>query len=144
MDWEAPFNACFYYWATEGGPPSIFLIFCTFPSFITICSFFLSNISEVILCFFFNRIIEAKPHLNQPFISLLVPWIFYSLSVQNLHPLILVELMSGLYNQISSPSTARANSPNINMRSNFEAERWMDWGVILLLLFIVKLKILIF
>ncbi|XP_014624910.1 KH domain-containing protein At3g08620 isoform X5 [Glycine max] len=30
--------------------------------------------------------------------------------------------MSGLYNQISSPSTARANSPNINMRSNFEAE----------------------
>ncbi|KAL5129134.1 KH domain-containing protein [Glycine soja] len=36
--------------------------------------------------------------------------------------LILVELMSGLYNQISSPSTARANSPNINMRSNFEVE----------------------
>ncbi|KAL3034943.1 hypothetical protein AAZX31_02G222700 [Glycine max] len=30
--------------------------------------------------------------------------------------------MSGLYNQISSPSTARVNSPNINMRSNFEAE----------------------
>ncbi|CAL5189834.1 unnamed protein product [Lathyrus oleraceus] len=28
--------------------------------------------------------------------------------------------MSGLYNQISSPGTARANSPNINMRSNFD------------------------
>ncbi|CAK8537982.1 unnamed protein product [Lathyrus sativus] len=30
--------------------------------------------------------------------------------------------MSGLYNQISSPGTARANSPNINMRSNFDVD----------------------
>ncbi|KAI4306308.1 hypothetical protein L6164_029594 [Bauhinia variegata] len=30
--------------------------------------------------------------------------------------------MSGLYNQISSPSTARAISPNINMRSNFDID----------------------
>jgi len=34
--------------------------------------------------------------------------------------------MSGLYNQISSPSTARANSPNINMRSGFDVERYMN------------------
>ncbi|MED6172805.1 hypothetical protein PIB30_053301, partial [Stylosanthes scabra] len=30
--------------------------------------------------------------------------------------------MSGLYNQISSPSSIRANSPNINMRSNFDLD----------------------
>ncbi|XP_027330983.1 KH domain-containing protein At3g08620-like isoform X5 [Abrus precatorius] len=30
--------------------------------------------------------------------------------------------MSGLYNQISSPGIARANSPNINMRSNFDVD----------------------
>ncbi|KAK7300581.1 hypothetical protein RJT34_11428 [Clitoria ternatea] len=30
--------------------------------------------------------------------------------------------MSGLYNQISSPAIARANSPNINMRSNFDVD----------------------
>ncbi|KAK7321433.1 hypothetical protein VNO77_32079 [Canavalia gladiata] len=30
--------------------------------------------------------------------------------------------MSGLYNQISSPATARADSPNMNMRSNFDAD----------------------
>jgi len=30
--------------------------------------------------------------------------------------------MSGLYNQISSPGTARANSPSINMRSNFDVD----------------------
>ncbi|XP_061347633.1 KH domain-containing protein SPIN1-like [Gastrolobium bilobum] len=30
--------------------------------------------------------------------------------------------MSGLYNQISSPATARANSPNINMRSSFHID----------------------
>ncbi|RYR27552.1 hypothetical protein Ahy_B01g051572 isoform B [Arachis hypogaea] len=30
--------------------------------------------------------------------------------------------MSGLYNQISSPASQRANSPNINMRSNFDVD----------------------
>lgn len=30
--------------------------------------------------------------------------------------------MSGLYNQISSPATARASSPNINIRSNFNVD----------------------
>ncbi|KAF7816256.1 KH domain-containing protein [Senna tora] len=30
--------------------------------------------------------------------------------------------MSGLYNQISSPAPVRANSPNINMRSNLDVE----------------------
>ncbi|RYR79398.1 hypothetical protein Ahy_A01g004215 isoform A [Arachis hypogaea] len=33
-----------------------------------------------------------------------------------------VEFMSGLYNQISSPASQRANSPNINMRSNFDVD----------------------
>ncbi|WVY91627.1 hypothetical protein V8G54_037141 [Vigna mungo] len=45
------------------------------------------------------------------------------------YALILEELMSGLYNQISSPSTARANSPNINMRSSFDVERYMNFVV---------------
>lgn len=71
MDWEAPFNACFYYWATEGGPPSIYITsFCTFPSFITICSFFLSNISEVILCFFLIGSLRPNPiSINPLFLS---------------------------------------------------------------------------
>lgn len=30
--------------------------------------------------------------------------------------------MSNMYNQISSPSSQRANSPNINMRSNFDVD----------------------
>ncbi|XP_019424678.1 PREDICTED: KH domain-containing protein At3g08620-like isoform X3 [Lupinus angustifolius] len=30
--------------------------------------------------------------------------------------------MSGLYNQISSPATQRGNSPNVNMRNNFDAD----------------------
>ncbi|XP_061367919.1 KH domain-containing protein SPIN1-like [Gastrolobium bilobum] len=30
--------------------------------------------------------------------------------------------MSGLYNQISSPASQRANSPNINIRSNFDVD----------------------
>ncbi|CAL0334760.1 unnamed protein product [Lupinus luteus] len=30
--------------------------------------------------------------------------------------------MSGLYNQISSPASQRGNSPNVNMRNNFDAD----------------------
>jgi hypothetical protein len=35
-------------------------------------------------------------------------------------------ILSNMFNQISSPSSHRTNSPNMNMRSNFDAERY-EW-----------------
>jgi len=78
-----------------------------------------------VLLYFSDRIYEAKSHLNQPFI-LSYNLEFSLVLLCNIAALILQELMSGLYNQISSPSTARASSPNINMRSSFDVERYMN------------------